>query len=256
MAASTFGCSRLTWNTTSQTGALGRHLRCGSKARQHASAPYALSRRVRPSAQTERYADEIENFEAFYAWAKTPGPGAQGGSDAFWSCIAPPQVDTPLNATRAGASLFVASDAEGLCRAASAMYPGDGQHAWRVACVDSKPMHLSKDRGNKEEHKSFEQEYKALEGVGLHSHQRVVLDWYLLSRTRELTSIRLLRIRCKTALGPGRGRLGAGESFYSWAHALGGHNFWPQNPVWRRCMHKCGPCELMQPGTPNRPRNC
>ena len=42
------------------------------------------------------------------------------------------------------------------------MYPGDGQHAWRVACVDSKPMHLSKDRGNKEEHKSFEQEYKAL----------------------------------------------------------------------------------------------
>ena len=55
---------------------------------------------------------------------------------------------------------------------------------------------------------------RQLAGVALHAHQRVVLDWYLLSRARKLSSVVRSSVRCRHATGAGK--LGPGYSFYAW----------------------------------------
>ena len=101
---------------------------------------------------------------------------------------------------------------------------------------------------------SYEAEYAELAGVALHAHQRVVLDWYLLSRARKLSSVVRSMVRCRHATGAGK--LGPGYSFYAWAYALSGlpvHG--GDNTRTATCDRDCGPCGMPR-GHKDRPDLC
>ena len=125
-----------------------------------------------------------------------------------------------------------------------------------VACFDAPPMHIARDSGRERATRQWEDEYRnASAGARLHAHQRVVLDWYLLSRVgaNALTSVLRSHLGCRSF--GGSGGLGPGHSFFGWARALSGLGFDPPDPVWARCEQFCGPCAQPAPAA-SRPAGC
>ena len=166
-----------------------------------------------------------------------------GGSLDFWACLARPQVGSSSGAARSGGTLFVASDTHGVCLAAASALAAapDGGGGGKVACLDSPPMHLSRDTKEKKRG-THDQAYFAAEKnstVELHPHQRVVLDWYLISRGEVITSV-LRKPKFSSCSGAVKGTSRhPGESFYGWARALSGLG--DEADSGARCLGKCGP---------------
>ena len=81
-----------------------------------------------------------------------------------------------------------------------------------------------------------------------------MLDWYLLSRARKLSSVVRSMVRCRHATGAGK--LGPGYSFYAWAYALSGlpaHG--ADHTRAATCDQDCGPCGMPR-GHKDRPDLC
>ena len=71
-----------------------------------------------------------------------------GGSLDFWACLGRPQGGATSGTARSGATLFVASDTQGVCPAA-ARARGRTRRRREDRRLDSPPMHLSRDTREK-----------------------------------------------------------------------------------------------------------
>ena len=77
-------------------------------------------------------------------------------------------------------SSFLATDTKGLCNAArAALVARNSSH--QIACMDMAPVHLTRQTDHKPVSKGTDD--------GLDGHQAVILDWYLLQRSRWLAPV-------------------------------------------------------------------
>lgn len=111
-----------------------------------------------------------------------------------------------------------------------------------VVCFDIDPVHLAKtstDEITEDHHKKFDE---------LHSHQVVVLDWWLLSKSRWIAGGKRSRTGENCKAGAPRGGAHAmyqpGNSYYGWALALSGL----APPPRRYEGRSCNACEVRNGG--------
>ena len=182
-----------------------------------------------------KYEREHETFDSFWKWLSS------GGSLDFWACLGRPQGGATSGTARSGATLFVASDTQGVCLAAARALAAAPDGGERIACLDSPPMHLSRDTREKKRGTHDQAYFVGADdsAVELHPHQRVVLDWYLISRGQVITSV-LRPPKSPSCSGTVKGTSRhPGESFYGWARALSGLG--DEADSGARCLGKCGP---------------
>lgn len=166
----------------------------------------------------------------------------------FWNCSLnaaanrdAPRRNADRNADRNAehATLFLATDSEGLCRHAHAIATAAGR---AIACFDIAPVHITRTTnvaGAVRRHVR-----RRLQGdpaaIGLHSHQVPLLDWWLLSRSRWMASVsRKIGVCSQGAERAGtHGSWQAGKSFFGWALALAGLT--PPPPGEQRFSCDCG----------------
>ena len=144
---------------------------------------------------------------------------ANGSASNTWPCVAQRArlFDKHHSIGNAPRSFFLATDVKGLCRDAKRSLERHDS-SLTVVCLDADPVHLTKSRHAPVSLNSDD---------GLDGHQAVVLDWYLLQRSRWLAPIVRKGIRCH---GPGRGATTGGlydvgqpgQSFFGWALAAAG----------------------------------
>ena len=172
-------------------------------------------------------AEKEAPYAALYNWLVSADARA-----SWWRCLR-----RAVGADNSSRVLFVATDADGLCRAVTATAPrgGDGddggdERAAGLACLDAKPFNIHFEHANKQ--------YGAVEGERLHTHQLVALDWYLLTRGARAV-MGAHRPMGDTKLAPFRasGALTTGKSFFAWARALSGAGFANNgaDPAWEGC---------------------
>ena len=145
---------------------------------------------------------------------------ANGSASNTWPCVAQRAraFDKQHTIQEAPRSFYLATDMKGLCRDAKrALERHDS--SLTIVCLDADPVHLTKSKHAPVSVDSDD---------GLDGHQAVVLDWYLLTRSRWLAPIVRKGTRCH---GPGRGASTTGrlydvgqpgQSFFGWALAASG----------------------------------
>ena len=145
---------------------------------------------------------------------------ANGSASNTWPCVAQRAraFDKQHTIQDAPRSFYLATDMKGLCRDAKrALERHDS--SLTIVCLDADPVHLTKSKHAPVSVDSDD---------GLDGHQAVVLDWYLLTRSRWLAPIVRKGTRCH---GPGRGASTTGrlydvgqpgQSFFGWALAASG----------------------------------
>lgn len=164
-------------------------------------------------------------------------------AEKFWSCVVREvanmyrRSEKILRApgVRLPPSFFLATDTEGICpyvheftrnlhiesanMSAHIERKNRHQGTTHIVCMSLPPIHLSKSKVKKTE----AVRPNATDGPQeLHPRETVILDWYLLSRSRWITSIARRGNSCIKGAGRG-GNHGAdkpGKSFYGWALAL------------------------------------
>jgi len=144
---------------------------------------------------------------------------ANGSASNTWPCVAQRAraFDKQHAVQDAPRSFFLATDVKGLCRDAKRSLERHDS-SLSIVCLDADPVHLTKTKHAPVSLNSDD---------GLDGHQAVVLDWYLLQRSRWLAPIVRKGIRCH---GPGRGATTGGlydvgqpgQSFFGWALAAAG----------------------------------
>jgi hypothetical protein len=94
-----------------------------------------------------------------------------------------------------------------------------------LSCFDTAPIHLQRDSAGAATHDGDHAHVELEDADHLHSHQTVVLDWFLLSRARWLTSVTRTKRACNFVKNNNIGNKevhNPGHSFFGWAHALSG----------------------------------
>ena len=164
-------------------------------------------------------------------------------AEKFWSCVVREVAATHARSAKLlgsrdvhlPPSFFLATDTEGICpyvhdftrnlhvataSGGSANVSAPRAAPTHIVCMSLPPIHLSKTKV-----KSSEASARNRTEGGppeLSPRETVILDWYLLSRSRWLTSIARRGGACTKGAGRG-GNHGAdkpGKSFYGWALAL------------------------------------
>mmetsp|Transcript_90675 Transcript_90675/g.259054 ORF Transcript_90675/g.259054 Transcript_90675/m.259054 type:complete len:208 (+) Transcript_90675:1183-1806(+) len=144
---------------------------------------------------------------------------------AFWDCV--------MQATETGESslptlpekgapnsFFLATDSKGICDAVHKLSAASTNTKGSVVCFDIEAVHLAKTSTDEtpQNHHEVSDE--------LHSHQVVVLDWWLLSKSRWIAGGKRSRNGGACNSGAPRGGSHAmyqpGNSYFGWALALSG----------------------------------
>ena len=144
---------------------------------------------------------------------------ANGSASNTWPCVAQRAraFDKQHAIQNAPRSFYLATDMRGLCRDAKRSLERHDS-SLTIVCLDADPVRLTKSKHAPVSVDSDD---------GLDGHQAVVLDWYLLQRSRWLAPIVRKGTRCH---GPGRGATTGGlydvgqpgQSFFGWALAASG----------------------------------
>ena len=152
-------------------------------------------------------------------------------STKLWSCSA---ASARTHAEHAGVtsitSSFLATDTKGLCvKARQALVARNSSH--QIACMDMAPVHLTRQVDHKPVSKGTDD--------GLDGHQAVILDWYLLQRSRWLAPVARSSWQCHHGArrDDTHGVDKPGASFYGWALAAAG--LVPPGPRWPRVNCGC-----------------
>ena len=152
-------------------------------------------------------------------------------STKLWSCSA---ASARAHAEHAGVtsitSSFLATDTKGLCvKARQALVERNSSH--QIACMDMAPVHLTRQTDHKPVSKGTDD--------GLDGHQAVILDWYLLQRSRWLAPVARSSWQCHHGArrDDTHGVDKPGASFYGWALAAAG--LVPLGPRWPRVNCGC-----------------
>ena len=163
-------------------------------------------------------------------------------AEKFWSCVVREVANGYSRSVktlgssnvRLPSSFFLATDTEGICpyvheftrnlhtessnTSLTATHGSDLMAPTHIVCMSLPPVHLSKTKIKK----AAENNSMTTQNPELTPRETVILDWYLLSRSRWLTSIARRGGACTKGAGRG-GNHGAdkpGKSFYGWALAL------------------------------------
>lgn len=143
---------------------------------------------------------------------------ANGSFATTWPCVAQRARHAAKHTMheRAPTSFFVASDMSGLCEDARRALE---DASLRIVCMDLDPVHLTKGENAPVSNGSDD---------GLDGHQAVVLDWYLLQRSRWLAPMVRRGAGCYGKHGGAKTVGGLydvaspGQSFFGWALAASG----------------------------------
>ena len=149
----------------------------------------ALRGRHSKSANQQR---DRATFDRFFAALLPDSSWAAGAFD--WSCVR--RQIAAAYATDRPEALFVATDVSGLCSVIAGYGSGNYSDSAlpAISCFDVEPVHLAKDQRHSETPISTTATQATRSGhviasIKLHAYQHVVLEWYLLSRSRWLAGV-------------------------------------------------------------------